>query len=75
MDNKQKDICRSVQVLLWLWFGTITSFVSVNVVNIARLETQIKNCTHQIQDLEKQHRTLKYHTLSKQNYVTHYRTN
>jgi hypothetical protein len=72
MDLKQKEIHRTLQVLLWLWFGTITSFVIVNMTNIAKLETQMKNCTHQIQDLEKQHRTLKYHTLSKQNYVTNY---
>lgn len=33
---------KSIQVLLWLWFGLITSFCAVNVVNIARLETQVK---------------------------------
>jgi hypothetical protein len=41
MQNK-KDIEKSLQVLLWLWFGTITSFVSVNVVNIVRLEAENK---------------------------------
>jgi len=61
-----------LQVLLWLWFGTITSFTIVNVANIVKLETQVKDLNHQLNDLEKQHRTLKYHTLTKQNYVTHY---
>ena len=75
MDLKQKEICRTLQVLLWLWFGTITSFAIVNMTNIAKLETEIENINHKIEDLAKQHRTLKYHTLSKQNYVTHYRTN
>jgi hypothetical protein len=63
MENKQH--IKILQVILWLWFGTITSFVSANVVNIARLETQIKNCTHQIQDLEKRHLLLKYNTIQK----------
>jgi uncharacterized membrane protein YgcG len=72
MDLKQKEITRTLQVLLWLWFGTITSFTIVNTVNIAKLETQVKDLNHQLNDLEKQHRTLKYHTLTKQNYATHY---
>jgi uncharacterized membrane protein YgcG len=75
MDLKQKEITRTLQVLLWLWFGTMTSFTIVNTVNIAKLETQVNDLNHELNDLEKQHRTLKYHTLSKQNYVTHYRTN
>jgi cell division protein FtsB len=33
---------KSLQVLLWVWFGVITSFVIMNVVNIAKLETQVK---------------------------------
>jgi hypothetical protein len=65
MDLKQKEICRTLQVLLWLWFGTITSFAIVNMTNIAKLETQMKNCTHQIQDLEKRHLLLKYNTIQK----------
>jgi hypothetical protein len=75
MDLKQKEICRTLQVLLWLWFGTMTSFTIVNVSNIVKLETQVKNLKDELYDLEKQHRTLKYHTLSKQNYGTYYRTN
>jgi hypothetical protein len=65
MDLKQKEITRTLQVLLWLWFGTITSFAIVNMTNIAKLETQMKNCTHQIQDLEKRHLLLKYNTIQK----------
>ena len=42
MDSKHKEICRTIQVLLWIWFGVTTSFIATNVVNIARLETQIK---------------------------------
>ena len=72
MDLKQKEINRTLQVLLWLWFGTMTSFTIVNVANIVKLETQVKNLNDELNDLAKQHRTLKYHTLSKQNYVTHY---
>jgi hypothetical protein len=34
---------KSLQVLLWLWFGVITSFCSTNVVNISKLETQVKS--------------------------------
>jgi hypothetical protein len=65
MDLKQKEIHKTLQVLLWLWFGTITSFAIVNMTNIAKLETQMKNCTHQIQDLEKRHLLLKYNTIQK----------
>jgi hypothetical protein len=65
MDLKQKEITRTLQVLLWLWFGTMTSFAIVNMTNIAKLETQMKNCTHQIQDLEKRHLLLKYNTIQK----------
>ena len=75
MDLRHKEIIKTLQVLLWLWFGTITSFAIVNMTNIAKLETQVKNLNDELNDLAKQHRTLKYHTLSKQNYVTHYRTN
>ena len=39
--NKNKQISKTLQILLWLWFGTITSFVSVNVVNIAILQTEL----------------------------------
>jgi hypothetical protein len=65
MDLKQKEICRTLQVLLWLWFGTITSFTIVNTVNIAKLETHVKDLNHQIQDLEKRHLLLKYNTIQK----------
>jgi hypothetical protein len=43
MDKKQKEIGKTLQILLWVWFGIITSFVSVNVVNIARLETEMRH--------------------------------
>ena len=72
MDLKQKEITKTLQVLLWLWFGTMTSFTIVNVSNIVKLETEVKNLNHELNDLAKQHRTLKYYTLSKQNYGTHY---
>jgi hypothetical protein len=65
MDLKHKNICLTLQVLLWLWFGTITSFVSVNVVNIARLETEIKQLNHNIDDLEDRILFLKQQLLSK----------
>jgi uncharacterized membrane protein len=39
---KNKEIERSLQILLWIWFGVMTSFVTTNVVNIAKLETENK---------------------------------
>jgi hypothetical protein len=65
MDLRQKEIIKTLQVLLWLWFGTMTSFAIVNMTNIAKLETQVNNLNHELNDLAKQHRTLKYYTLSK----------
>jgi len=43
MQPDQKEIKRTIQVLLWIWFGTMTSFVATNVVNIAKLETQVSD--------------------------------
>jgi hypothetical protein len=60
-----------LQVILWVWFGTITLFTAVDIANVARLESQVKNLKDELNDLEKQHLTLKYHTLTKQ-YDTHY---
>ena len=40
--NNQKQLSKTLQIILWLWFGTITSFVSVNVVNIVRLQSENK---------------------------------
>ena len=65
MDLKQKEIHKTLQVLLWLWFGTMTSFTIVNTVNIVKLETEIENLNHKIQNLEKRHLLLKYHSTSK----------
>jgi hypothetical protein len=73
MNNTQHS--KILQVILWIWFGTITVFTAVDIANVARLESQVKNLKDELYDLEKQHRTLKYHTLSKQNYDTYYRTN
>jgi len=65
MDLKQKEICRTLQVLLWIWFGTMTSFTVVNTVNIAKLETQIKNLNYELNSLENRHLLLKYNTIQK----------
>lgn len=65
MEKKQKEICRTIQIILWLWFGIITSFVAVNVVNIVRLEIQINNINHELEDLENRHLLLKYNTQQK----------
>jgi hypothetical protein len=46
MQSDQKEIKRTVQILLWLWFGTMTSFVINNTVNIAKLETQVSDIKH-----------------------------
>ena len=64
MNSKHKEIHRTLQVLLWLWFGTITSFAAVNVTNIAKLETDNKLIHEQLNNLEKRHLLLKYHTTS-----------
>ncbi len=40
--DKQREIQKTLQILLWLWFGLVNSFIATNVVNIAKLETQIK---------------------------------
>jgi cell division protein FtsB len=63
--KKQKEIVRTLQVLLWLWFGVMTSFVSTNVVNIARLETEVKVLHKDIEDLQNRIISLKQHTTSK----------
>lgn len=61
--NNDKEIQRCLQLLLWVWFGIVTSFVSVNVVNIAKLETEIK-LLEQDNMLFKQHMAhLKYDDL------------
>jgi hypothetical protein len=65
MDKKHKEICRTLQVLLWVWFGTITSFVSTNVVNIARLETENKILQENITHLENHIAFIKEHITSK----------
>ena len=65
MDLKHKEICRTLQVLLWVWFGTITSFVSTNVVNIARLETENKILQENITHLENRIAFIKEHITSK----------
>jgi hypothetical protein len=65
MDLKSKEICRTLQVLLWLWFGTITSIALVSMTNIAKLETNNKLIHEKIQNLEKRHLLLKYHSTFK----------
>jgi hypothetical protein len=65
MNSKQKQIFRTLQVLLWLWFGMISSFVSANVVNISKLETQVENINQKILNLEQRHLMLKYYIRSK----------
>lgn len=41
--NKRNEIEKSLQILLWIWFGTISSFSAVNVVNIAKLESKVES--------------------------------
>jgi hypothetical protein len=65
MDLKHKEICRTLQVLLWVWFGTITSFVSVNVVNVAKLETENKILRQNITHLENRIEFIKKYITSK----------
>ena len=65
MDLKNKEICRTLQVLLWLWFGVTTSFVFTNVVNIARLQTENKILRENITVLEDRIVLLKYTTTRK----------
>jgi hypothetical protein len=65
MDLKSKEICRTIQVLLWLWFGTITSFTVVNMANIVKLETDSKAVHEQLKNLDKRILLLKYHSTPK----------
>ena len=62
---ESKQVQKLLQVLLWLWFGLMTSFVAVGVVNIAKLETEVKNLNHKMDDLQKRHLLLKYNTIQK----------
>jgi hypothetical protein len=52
MTPRQKEICKTLQILLWIWFGLVTSFCATNVVNIAKLETQIKETNTRIDNIE-----------------------
>jgi hypothetical protein len=65
MNSKHTEIHRTLKVLLWLWFGTMTSFAIVNMTNIAKLELDSKLIHDQIENLEKRHLLLKYHSTSK----------
>jgi cell division protein FtsB len=65
MDKKQKEIIRTLQVLLWVWFGVVTSFVSTNVVNIAKLETENKILRQNITNLENRIEFIKKYVTSK----------
>lgn len=60
MDLKSKEICRTIQVLLWLWFGIITSFTVVNMANIVKLETDSKAIYEQLDNLNKRILLLQY---------------
>jgi hypothetical protein len=60
MSSQQKTL----QVLLWLWFGAMTSFVSTNVVNIAKLETDSQITHEKIKNLEERLLMLKYNSTS-----------
>ena len=60
MDLKSKEICRTIQVLLWLWFGIITSFTVVNTENIVKLETESKAIYKQLDNLNKRILLLEY---------------
>ena len=62
---ESKQIQKPLQVLLWMWFGLMTSFVCVSVVNIAKLETQVNNLNHKLDDLQKRHLMFKYHMIQK----------
>jgi hypothetical protein len=59
--SNQKQIHKTLQVLLWLWFGVITSFTAVNVVNIAKLETQVEILGQDNQNLQSSVNLLKYY--------------
>jgi hypothetical protein len=65
MDKKQNEVCRVLKILIWVWFGAITSFVAMNVLNIVRIETKVSNLQHSITDLKKDYSMFKYHTILK----------
>jgi len=65
MNKKQNEITRTIQVLLWIWFGLTSSFIATNVVNIAKLETEVSNFNNELHRLEKRFLLIKYSTTSK----------
>lgn len=66
--NRQKQHYRTLQVLLWMWFGTVSSFVSVNVVNIATLQTENRILYENIATLENRLMFLQYKLMEEENY-------
>jgi hypothetical protein len=65
VDNKQNEVCKILKILMWVWFGTITSFVAMNVLNNVKLETKVNNFQHSVNDLKKDYLMFKFHTILK----------
>lgn len=60
--EEHKEITKILQILLWVWFGTITSFCSVNVANIVKLETQVGELKQQINMLDDRMTVIEYNS-------------
>lgn len=61
--EEHKEITKTLQILLWIWFGAITSFTAVNVSNIVKLETQINVIKVQLDNLHDRITILEYDDL------------
>lgn len=61
--EEHKETAKILQILLWVWFGTITSFCSVNVANIVKLETQVNGMKHQLNVVNDRITILEYNSI------------
>ena len=50
--NNPHQVCKVLKILLWLWFGTISSVVISDFVNIARLQSENQIIKTNIQSLK-----------------------
>lgn len=61
--EEYKEITKTLQILLWVWFGTITSFTAVNVANIVKLEAQIISVKTQLNVINDRMTIMEYNSL------------
>ena len=67
MQAKQKKIALTLQILLWMWFGTVSSFTAVNTANILKLELKNASLRYNVNNLERRLLLVKYQMASGEN--------